>query len=109
MSADIEPVSPITMEDHINPATARSPEITEQGGEHNTYEDVTKKEHSVFDPRGPKKTKTGLSWRTHFAGRSTTVNVNEVENGDFSLSFDHTQSSSFLHLTIPCRHYPSNI
>jgi hypothetical protein len=97
MSADPEPVSPITMEDHINPATTRSPEITEQGGEHNTYDNnVTKTEHSVYDAPRPRQTKTGLSWRTRFAGRSTTLNVNEVENGDFLLLFCRTYSSSCI-------------
>jgi hypothetical protein len=88
-------VSPITTGDHINPATAWSPEITEQGRDHNIHEDVTKNEHSVYDTPRPIQTKTGLSWRTRLAGRSTTVNVDEVENGDFSLSFHRTHSSSF--------------
>jgi hypothetical protein len=87
MSDDTEPVSPIAMEDHINPATVRSPEITEQGGEHNTYEDVRKNENFVYDQSGPRQTKTGLNWRTRLTGRSTTLNVNELENGNFSLSF----------------------
>jgi hypothetical protein len=75
------------MEDHINPATAWSPEITEQGGEHNTNEDVQKNGHSVYDLPKPRQTNTGLSWRTRLAGRSTTDNIDEVENGDFSLPF----------------------
>lgn len=86
MSAGTEPVSPI-VDDHVYPATARSPEITEQGGEHNIYGDSTKPEHPTNDPPRPRQTKTGLSWRTRLAGRSTTVNVDEVENGNFSVSF----------------------
>jgi hypothetical protein len=82
MNSDIEPVSPITMDDHISPATVRSPEISEQGGEHNAYGDVTKNEHSTYDMPRPKQTNTGLSWRTRLVGRPT-VNVDEVENGDY--------------------------
>lgn len=91
------------MDDHINPAPARSPEITEPGGKHNTYEDVTKMEDSVLDPPRPKQTKTGLSWRTRLVGRSTTVNISEVENGDFFFSF-LLHTILFLHLTMPCRY-----
>jgi hypothetical protein len=87
VSADTEPVSTVEMEDHINPVTARSPEITEQGGEHNTNEDVKKNGHSVYDLPKPRQTNTGLSWRTRLAGRSTTDNIDEVEIGDFSLPF----------------------
>jgi len=87
MSGDTQPVSPITMEDRIGPVTARSPEITEQGGEHNTNRDVTKNEYSDYEAPRPRQTKTGLSWRTRLAGRSTSVNVDELENGEYSSSF----------------------
>jgi len=106
MSTNPEPVSPITMEDHINPATTRSPEITEQGGGHDIYDNnVTKNEHSVYDAPRPRQTNTGLSWRTRLAGRSATVNANEVENGDFSPFLSYL--FFLLHLTVLCRHHPS--
>jgi hypothetical protein len=84
MSDDTQLVSPITMEDRIDPVTAQSPEITEQGGEHNINRDVTKNEYSVYDAPRPRQTKTGLSWRTRLAGRSATVHVDELENGEYS-------------------------
>jgi hypothetical protein len=86
MSTDNEPVSPITTDDHIDPANARSPEISEQGGAQFSFGDAPKHEHSDFDPVRPKQTKTGLSWRTRLAGanRTPSVNVAEVENGTIS-------------------------
>lgn len=96
------------MGDHIDLVTARSPEITGQGGEHNTYADVTKSENSVDDTSRPRQTKTGLSWRTRLAGRATTVNVDELENGEHFSSLSATRIlRRFSRLTLPCRHYPS--
>jgi hypothetical protein len=87
MNADNEPVSPIAMEDHIDAATARSPEISHQGGGQFPFGDASKHEHSDYDAVRPNHTNTGLSWRTRLvsANRSTTVDVAEVENGNMTL------------------------
>jgi hypothetical protein len=88
MSADNEPVSPISMEDYIGPATAQSPEFSQQGGEQFSYGDASKREHSDYDAVRPRQTKTGLSWRTRLAGANNSpVNIAEVENGTISLFF----------------------
>lgn len=82
MSLENEPVSPITMEDHINPAIARSSEISDHGGGQFSYEDAPKHEHSDYDVVKPKQT---MSWRTRLIGNNRAPNVAEVENGTLSL------------------------
>ncbi len=85
MTGDTEPVSPITM-DHIDPAMARSQESTEHADVDKTNGGVTKNENSIYDTSRPQHNRSVLSWRSRFAGRTTTINVDELENGSFLLS-----------------------
>jgi hypothetical protein len=83
MTADYEPVSPITMEDYIDieRRVSGAPEITEAGTESHLNGEHFKTEHASFDAPQPRQTK---SWRTRLvgAGRAPTVNVTEVhKNG----------------------------